>query len=514
MKPLTQDKTVYFSADIFIMLQFSIANSSYLWKFRMKNNASLIYNFCLVVGDALAITVAFSIAYVLRVTLNHEPLSASVQAHSYLTILVSLLPFWILIFALLGLYNLRIYEKRFSEFGRLLVGSFIGILFVISYSYFTDTAIFPARLVTVYGFGLAFFFVLLFRTVARGMRRQLFGYGVAINNVLLVGDTKTTHRLIEALANTKVTGYKVLGVVGGVKHPLKKHADYKQYENFGAAVAHLRDKQLHTIIQTELYASSDTNDEILTYAQEHHAAYRFVPGNSELFVGKIEVDLFHAVPIIAVHQTALIGWGRVVKRLTDLLLGGLLLIAAAPFMLLIAIAVKLTDGGPVFFRQERLSRFNTKVNIFKFRSMKPKYNNMPPEEAFESMGRPELLDEYRKKGDSLLSDPRCTAVGRFIRRASLDELPQLINVVRGDISLVGPRAILAYEMEQSAQKNLILSVKSGLTGLAQISGVRDLSFSERRKLDLYYVQNWSFGSDLVIIAKTFWVVLFHKGTRG
>ena len=480
----------------------------------MKNNASLVYNLCLIVGDALAITVAFTIAYILRVTLSHQPLSASVQAHSYITILVSLLPFWILIFGVLGLYNYRVYEKRFSELGRLLVGSFIGILFVISYSYMTNTAIFPARLVTVYGFGLAFFFVLLFRTLARGIRRELFSYGVGINNVLLVGDTKTTRRLIEALADTATAGYKVIGVVGGLRHPLKPDAPYRQYKSFAAAIGYLRDRQLHTIIQTELYPTSQQNDEVLTYAQENHVAYRFVPGNSELFVGKIEVDLFQAVPIIAVHQTALIGWGRVVKRLTDLVLGGLFLILALPLMLLMAITIKLTDGGPIFFRQERLTRFNTKVKIFKFRSIKPGFNNLSPEAAFNKMGRPDFLRQYRKNGDSLRADPRLTRLGRFMRRASIDELPQLFNVVRGDISLVGPRAILAYEMDRSDHKNLILSVKSGLTGLAQISGVRDLSFSERRQLDLYYVQNWSFWNDMIIVAKTFWVVLFHKGTRG
>ncbi|HEY5442342.1 MAG TPA: sugar transferase [Candidatus Saccharimonadales bacterium] len=479
----------------------------------MKNNASLIYNLCLIVGDGLAITVAFTIAYVLRVSLNHQPLSANVHAHTYITVLVSLLPFWILIFGLLGLYNLRIYEKRFAEFGRLLVGSFIGILFVISYSYLTNTVIFPARLVTLYGFGLAFFFVLLFRTVARGLRRELFSYSIGINNVLLVGDTKTTHRLLDALAKTSVTGYRVLGVVGGAKHPLRADMPYHQYKSFAQAVGHLRSKQLHTIIQTELYADMSANDEILTYAQENHAAYRFVPGNSELFVGKIEVDLFHSVPIIAVHQTALIGWGRVVKRLTDLLIGGVLLIVAIPFMLVIAVIIKFTDGGPIFFRQERLSRFNSRVRVFKFRSHNLKYSGLSPEEAFHKMNRPDLLEEYRQNGDHVVRDPRVTPIGRFIRQASLDELPQLFNVVRGDISLVGPRALVPFELDKYAQKNLILSVKSGMTGLAQISGVRDLSFAERRQLDLYYVQNWSFWNDLVILAKTFWVVLFHKGTR-
>lgn len=480
----------------------------------MRNNASLVYNVCLIIGDAIAIAIAFTIAYILRVSLNHQPLSSDVHAHSYISILVSLLPFWILIFGLLGLYNIRIYEKRFAELGRLLVGSFIGILFVISYSYMTNTAIFPARLVTVYGFLLAFFCVLIFRTVARGIRRELFSYGVGINNVLLVGDTMTTHRLIDALRRTDVTGYKVLGVVGGVKHPLKKDSEHRQFTSFEDAVKHLKGEQLHTIIQTELYADNSKNDEIVTFAQENHVAYRFVPGNSELFVGKIEVDLFHTVPIIAVHQTALIGWGRVVKRLTDIILGSLFIVIASPIMFITAIVIKLSDGGPVFFRQERLSRFDTKVKIFKFRSLQTKYSGMDILQAFREMGRDDLVDKYRSGLDIAEDDPRLTAIGRFIRKASIDELPQLFNVVRGDISLVGPRALIAVELEKAEQRNQILSVKSGLTGLAQISGVSDLSFAERRKLDLYYVQNWSFWSDLVIMMKTFWVVLFHKGTRG
>jgi len=367
----------------------------------MKNNSSLAYNVCLIIGDALAITVAFTIAYILRVTLNHQPLSADVGSHSYITILISLLPFWILIFGLLGLYNARVYEKRFSELGRLLIGTFIGILFVISYSYITNTVIFPARLVTAYGFGLAFVLVFLFRTIARSLRRELFGFGIGINNVLLVGDTKATQRLIDALENTPVSGYRVLGVVGGIKHELKKDRPYQQYKSFAAAVGHLKDRQLNMIVQTELYADSAGNDEILTYAQENHVAYRFVPGNGELFVGNIAVDLFHAVPVIAVHQTPLIGWGQVVKRVADLTLASLFLIITSPIMLLVALAIKLSDGGPVFFRQVRLSRYDTKVRIFKFRSHRRKYSGQSPEQAFAKMDRPDLLKQYRANGDWL-----------------------------------------------------------------------------------------------------------------
>ncbi len=478
----------------------------------MKNNTSLIFNIALMIGDALAITAAFTVAYILRVSISHARLSAPIHALPYIMILASLLPFWILLFALLGLYNIRLFEKRFSELGRLLVGSFIGILFIISYSYIVNVAIFPARLVTVYGFFLVFFFAFGFRTIARGIRRMLFTYGVGINNVLIVGDNKTTGRLLEALADASITGHKIVGVVDGAERASNQY--FKHFKSFQEATKSLKAKSVHTIIQTQLYAGGAQNDEILTYAQENHIAYRFVPGNSELFVGNLSVDLFHAVPIIAVHQTALIGWGRVVKRLMDIFLGGLFFIIALPLMLIIGIVIKLSDGGPIFFRQERLSRFDTSIWVYKFRSIRPAYSGLKPEDAFRKMGQPELIKAYRENGDYMPGDPRLSLIGGFLRRYSLDELPQLWNVINGSISLVGPRALVPYELERSKQKNLILSVKSGLTGLAQISGVRDLSFTERRKLDLYYVQNWSFWGDLIILAKTFWVVLFHQGTRG
>lgn len=477
----------------------------------MKNNASLVYNFTLVIADALALTAAFTLAYVLRVSISHQPISADVHAHTYITILVSLIPFWIAIFALLGLYSSKITDRRFSELGRLLVGSFVGILFVISYSYLTNTAIFPARLVTIYGFGLTFIFVLIFRTFIRGARRKLYNFGMGINNVLLVGDTRSTTQLLQALSPTDITGYKVIGVVGGPKHPLQASSPYKQYVSFANAVNNL--EQLHTIVQTELYANSDNNDEILTYAQEHHIAYRFVPGNGELFVGNIEVDLFHGVPVISVHQTALVGWGRVVKRLTDLILGGGLLIVASPIMVVIAVAEKLSGAGSVFFRQVRLTRFNNEFMVFKFRSQYKRYDGTTPEEAFARMGKSELAKLYRQNGDSLDNDPRITRLGRILRRTSLDELPQLINVVRGDISLIGPRALVPQELGVYKNRHGILSVKSGLTGLAQVSGRRDINFDERRKLDLYYVQNWTFWGDMVILVKTFWIVLLRKGSK-
>ena len=175
-----------------------------------------------------------------------------------------------------------------------------------------------------------------------------------------------------------------------------KELEIKTFSSFSEAVSKIHNKQIHTIIQTELYPAAKDNDEILNYAQSNHIAYRFVPGNSELFVGNIKVDLLQSMPIIAVHQTALIGWGKVVKRLTDLIVGLVLVLISLPFAVLIILAEKVTcPRGQIFFRANRYSRYGQVVEIYKFRTFKPAYTNMRPEEAFKKMGRPEIIKEYR-----------------------------------------------------------------------------------------------------------------------
>jgi exopolysaccharide biosynthesis polyprenyl glycosylphosphotransferase len=483
----------------------------------MRSNSSLIYSVFLVIGDFLALLGAFSMAYILRVSLDSRPLISQIHAADYILAFLVVLPLWILVHALIGLYSQQIYEKRFVEFGRLLVGSFLGILVVIGYDFITDGSLFPARLVPVYGFVLAFLFLLSFRSIARIIRTELFVFGVGITNLLIVGDTPLSIELLSQLADTRTSGYRIVGVVSKKRPAHGAYPHIKIFETFREAIDKIGVENIHSIVQTELYGSADKNNEILTTAQEDHIAYRFVPGNTELFVGKIQVDLFRSVPVIAVHQTALLGWGRIVKRLFDLLAGSIFLVIASPVMLLVAIAVKINDPkGPIFMRgvqQQRLTRFNQVFKVYKIRSHYAKYDGKTDEEVFRMIGKPELIKEYRKNGDKLEKDFRVTPVGRFIRKTSLDELPQLINVIKGDISLVGPRALVPSELAQYAKKHTILSVKSGLTGLAQVSGRRSISFEERRKLDIYYVQNWSFWMDIVILLKTIRTVITSQDAK-
>lgn len=472
----------------------------------MKNNASFLYGLFLVFADIVSLISAFVLAYIFRVSLTDKPILNPVPSRTYFGILLILIPFWVIIFALIGLYNRNIYENRFSELGRLFVGSTIGTLFVIGVDFFGNQTIFPAKLVPVYGFLLTFTILVIMRNIVRLVRRVLFSYNFGISNVLIVGRNDATSELVDWLADPKVSGYKIVGIVGEV-NSVPCPAKVKIYKDFNSATKAIGAGNIHSIMQTELYKDSAYNNEVLSFAQNNHISYRFIPGNSELFVGNMDVELFQSsIPMIAIHQTALIGWGRIAKRIFDLLVSFILIILLSPIYLLCALAIFIFDPGSVIFKQKRVTRYNTKFTIYKFRTTKKKYT-CSPEVGFARMNRPDLLKKYRENGDYLSKDPRFSAVGRFLRKTSLDELPQLFNVLKGDISLVGPRALVPEEIEEAKAKNNIVSVKSGITGFAQISGRKDIPPEERRKLDLYYVQNWSFWLDIIILIKTLRVLI-------
>ncbi len=480
----------------------------------MKNNASLIYSLALVVGDLFALVAAGIVAYILRVKLQigvDDRTLPPINSITYIKLFSSMLPFCIFIFALLGLYNNSIYEKRFTELNRLFIGTFIGLLFAVFWNFLASEPIFPARLIPIYAFGFGFVFLVVLRNLARLIRTQLFSYEIGLTKVLLIGNTDMTSEVVDWLADSRRSGYKIVGVVGQKR--TIGNRDIPTYPSFQQFLKE-RNEEFHGIIQTELFVDEAKNAEILTYAQQQHASYRFVPTNTGLFVGNLEVELFRSsLPVITIHQTALFGWGRIVKRITDLLFGSLLLLIALPMMVFIAVVIKLSGGGSIFFRQMRLTRFNQTFKVFKFHTQYAKYDGTTPEEAFTMMGRPELAQEYRENGDFLANDPRITPVGKFLRATSLDEWPQLINVLKGDISIVGPRALIPQELETYQKRHTILSVKSGITGLAQVSGRRDISFEERRTLDLYYVQNWSLWLDLTVMAKTVRAIMGRAGAR-
>jgi exopolysaccharide biosynthesis polyprenyl glycosylphosphotransferase len=451
-----------------------------------------------------ATLVAFLVAYYFRIFIDARPYFFEIGVVGFLGPMMMLLPIWLVIFLVCGLYREEIYLSRLKESGRIFVAAMLGVMSLISYNYFLGDDIFPVRTIAVYALLFCFLALVVERNVLRGVRRMVLARGIGVMRVVVVGNHFNTGAVVGAIGNDLRSGYNVVGVVANKKY-LRGAGEVRRFEDLDGAVRRAR---ADMIIQTD----SDGMEKVYEVAVKRHLGYMVVPSADVLLSQRTSLGLLGDMPVFEVKATTLVGYGRVVKRGMDLVVGGVGLICAVPVMLVVAGIIRVVDGrGGVFFRQVRLSRFGKKVKIYKFRTMRSEYSGMSPEEAFAKMGRPELTHEYRAGGDRLADDPRVSRLGRFLRKSSLDELPQLINVVRGDISLVGPRALVPEELRDYPDKELILAVKSGMTGLAQISGRREIGFRERRVLDVYYIQNWTIMMDVQILIKTVWRVLMGRG---
>jgi len=410
------------------------------------------------------------------------------------------------------LYNPGTYNRRLVEWSKIAVGVFIGILLIIGIEYVSEGEIFPARLVAAYALGASFILVVLEREIMRLIRNVSFRYGRGIKRVLLIGSSGATSDIAYNLADTKRSGYEIVAVAAP-KRIMPASSTAIHYSSAELALKQINELGVSAIIQTDLYENPERNQKILSAAQTNHIDYSFIPGESEFYSGKNTVDVFLGYPMITVYQTPLVGWGAIVKRIFDFIVSLLLIIILSPLLLLIFIIKKLADRGPAFYISRRLSRFSEPIGLIKFRSMGAKYGTKDAADEFRAMGRDDLAEEY-EKNRKVDNDPRITPFGAWLRKTSLDELPQLFNVLVGDISLVGPRPILPQEVKMAQGRTPLLhSVKSGMTGLWQVSGRSSLSFEDRIELELFYAQNWTFWLDIKILFKTFWVVVRGRGAK-
>jgi exopolysaccharide biosynthesis polyprenyl glycosylphosphotransferase len=471
-----------------------------------------LYSIGLMVGDFLTLLAAFTLAYVLRVHFDQRPLVNEVYAIDFFLMSITLIPLWLIAFASLGLYRSTIYNKRLSEVGRLFLGSLAGILIVLGYAFVIDQPVFPARLVAVYAFISSFGLLVISREILRQIRTLLFRYGYGIRRVLLIGTSEVIRDMYQQLNDTRRSGYAIVAIAGP-KRILPPEFKGQHFSNVESALKRLEELRITTIVQTDLYDSAERNQKILTSAQSRHINYNFIPGEAEFYSGKNTIDVFLGYPVISVHQTPLIGWGVVVKRLFDIIATSIGLLIISPLLILIVITQKVFNPGPIFYISKRLTRYSKPFNLYKFRSMSAKYGGKDAAEEFKAMGRDDLVEEYTNYR-KVKHDPRITRLGRLWRATSIDELPQFINVLRGDLSLVGPRPILPQELPLYRGRGALLhSVKPGITGLWQVSGRSDLPFHKRVELDLYYAQNWTFWLDIKILFKTLRVLFGKTGAR-
>ena len=475
----------------------------------MKREPGFLYRIFLVIGDAFAIVAAFAFAYFFRVRIDSRPYFFTSQITDFIISNLILLPIWLIVLSSLGLYSKRILARRGQQYWRIFLASIIGIMAIIGYDFFATGinmargSIFPVKIIALYAMGFCFLSMILARSIISLLRKIFMRNSLGLLRTVVVGDGANVVQLLGGISPE--TGFKVVGVVTNKEVP--KEWRKRKYANIDIAMKNLRPDAM-------IHVSDKDVEEYNKIAIDHHALYFNSPSDSAILLLGKNVDFIAGVPLIRVHVTPLIGGARLYKRIMDIIASVLLATLASPIMLIIFIMQKLIEPkAPAIYKDLRLTQFDREFHLLKFRSIKQEYSGLTPEQAFAKMGKPELATKYRDQGDYLKNDPRYTSFGRFLRSSSLDELPQLFNVIKGDISLIGPRALQPTDLKHYGDRGLLLSVKSGLTGLAQVSGRRNISFSERRALDIYYIQNWTPGLDIQILIRTIICVLLGIGAK-
>ncbi len=460
------------------------------------------------IGDAVALVASFAMAYFIRVKVDPRPFTFESQFFDFVQTVVWLVPAMLIILAALGLYRKNIFlgATRLPERSRVALAAVLSVAALIVYDFFAGENLFPVRIMALTSVLLSFVFLLCERVLVRFIVRQIFKSDYGAKRAVIVGNAKSTEYLADYIASTPEAGYRLVGVVANKKY-IPKDLKTHQYSSVKEA---LKKARADVIFQTD----EKSTKYVYKQAVERHLLYYFVPSETALSSHFGELELVGATPAVLVMTTPLTGGYVALKRAFDILFSLFAIIIAAIPMLIVWLILKITDfKSPAIYADERLTQYNRRFKCYKFRSMKPEYSGMTAEEAFIKMGKPEVIKKYRKDGDYLKNDPRITKFGHFIRRTSLDELPQLFNILKGDISLIGPRALLPGELRDYGDRSLILTVKSGLTGFAQVSGRRNIPFEERRALDIYYVRNWSLTLDAQIFFKTIAMVVKRDGAK-
>jgi exopolysaccharide biosynthesis polyprenyl glycosylphosphotransferase len=485
----------------------------------MRNYSDLVTKSALLLSDFLMVVGSFVAAYIIRVHWDDRALRDPVAAKTYIYIFLGLVPIWLLIFALLDLYKQKVYQSRVEEAFKLFFGSAIGIMVIIFADFLTDSPIYPSRLVPIYGFVIAFLALLLSRNIIHYVRSKLYKRGIGVKRTLVILAERNAD-FVGKLLRHQPTGHRIIGLFGMNENKDLKRRKIKVYKSIDSALAQINNREIDTILQVGMSENENFKSKILSTVQKHHLEYMIYPTFKSEITMQSHIEILDGQAILKINQTPLNGWWRIVKRTIDIFGSLAGLIVLSPVLLIIWLAIKITDPGPAIFKHSRVTRYGKKFEIYKFRSMYNKYSSSGSHniehriKQFKEMGRPDLVAEF-KKNNKVKNDPRITPLGRFLRGTSLDELPQLLNILKGDISIVGPRPVVKDELVifDGAHEHLFLSIRPGLTGLWQVSGRSDLSNKERAQLDVYYVQNWSLLLDIKILLKTVAVVLRKTGSR-
>jgi Undecaprenyl-phosphate glucose phosphotransferase len=403
---------------------------------------------------------------------------------------------WLVVFTMMGVYESRRMLGIGHQLARLLKAHGVALLLFVAVTYLFEEYKF-SRLVMLYFAGLGTLTTVLFRVLVRSCLHTLRARGYNLRYVLAVGEGEALEGLLERTEAFPELGLRIEGIVtqhGAASATLRGTPVVGKFEELPELI------QRHGVDEVIIALPPSQQQEmhrLLDLLHDETVDVRLVPDVQRHATLGCEIEDFDGLPVVRINDSPLVGYGAIAKRLTDFLLSGVALIALSPLFLSIALAVKLTSRGPVLYAQERMGLDGRTFRMFKFRSMR--------------------VDAEARTGAvwAQAGDDRRTPIGAFLRQTSLDELPQLWNILRGDMSLVGPRPerpVFVNKFRKEVPHYMLRhKVKAGLTGWAQVNGWRgNTSLDRRIECDLFYIRNWSYLLDLKIMTLTLWKGFVNK----
>jgi exopolysaccharide biosynthesis polyprenyl glycosylphosphotransferase len=453
-----------------------------------------------VITDIIAIEASFLVSYWLRFhsfIADLIPLTADIPPlKAYFLGSLFVIPIWLWLFQNRGLYKPRRITSFSDEFFVIVRIVVIGMLVVMALTFFYRAFSFSRIVFAMIGI-VSVVILSTGRFILFKFEELWYRRGNDLKRVLIVGTSEGAAKIIQSLAANRSLGYDIIGYcsVDG-----KKKSNMKNMKCIGSITSAPNLIKSH-YIDTVLIALNEKEHprlhDLITNCQGLNAEMMMVPDILELMTSLVQIKHIEGIPFLGIKSPSLSTWNFIAKRIFDLIFASCVLLVSSPLFLLISLLIKLDSRGPIFYFQERVGMDGEIFQVIKFRSMR-----INAEKATGPI--------WSKKNDT-----RTTRIGKILRRFSLDELPQFINVIKGDMSIVGPRPERAYFVEQFKKRIPRYlerhRVKTGLTGWAQVNGLRgNTPIEDRTRYDIYYVENWSLVFDLKIILKTIHAVLFGK----
>lgn len=470
----------------------------YVEQFMIKDNQK-VFNRLMVIIDAAITVASFMLAYFFKFyILNDGPGPGVLPAVEYFRLLIFIVPVYMLIYYTCGVYApKRTVRRRFEIYG-IVKANVIGIMALIIILYLIIREIDISRSVMAFFSVINIFITSAFRLILRKGLRTIRSKGYNLKHLLLVGYSRAAEEYIDRLTDNPQWGYAAVGILDNNIPAGTVYRGVKVLGSLGNLEIILPENKLDEIAITLSLKDYDYLESIVSICEKSGVHTKFIPDYNSMIPSRPYTEDLMGLPVINIRYVPLTNTGnKLIKRLVDIVGSVLGIVITSPIMLLAAVLVKVTSPGPVIFKQERVGLHNKTFYMYKFRSME---QQKPKDE---------------KRAWTVRDDPRVTKVGKLLRRTSLDELPQLFNILRGDMSLVGPRPerpLFVEKFKEEIPRYMVKhQVRPGLTGWAQVNGLRgDTSIRKRIDYDIYYIENWTLGFDIKIIFMTFFTGFVNK----